>query len=135
MNFYRSLKLRWLPYENYFKILERLAEGGFLQNNRQLNTTLHCSINSRFVKMLCSMKNLDTLRLFDYKLTPDVLAHVIQSCPKLINLQIGAHDFKTFERAQHLKNQLRSGFQKIRYFELRCLIGKDSWLVIQEMLT
>jgi hypothetical protein len=117
--------------------VEQLAGEGYLQTNRQLE----CNVKfanvdcSRFVELICSMKNLETLNLFDHELTPDVLAHVFQSCYKLTNLHIATYKYKTHEMAEHLKNQLRSGFQRLRRLHLVCFIDKVKWPAIQEILT
>jgi hypothetical protein len=136
MNLFRSLEFRHLPDENLLSILERLAGEGCLQNNRKLNVIFDCSCNSRLVEVICSMKNLEKLDMSGYDLTPEVLAHVFQSCSKLIELDVGTRwEYKTLEMTEHLKNQLKSGFQRLRCLDLVCFIDDDSWPVIQEMLT
>ena len=68
---------------------------------------LHCSRSSRFIEVICSMKNLETLQIsYDYYLTPEDLARVFQSCSKLIKLDTN-FGRKTREIAEHLKNQMR----------------------------
>jgi hypothetical protein len=129
------LKMDRLPNERLFRFLERLAEEGFLGNNRQLIATLNCSRSSRFGELICSMKNLEELDLLGHEPTPDVLAHVFQSCAKLIKLHIGAKKWKTHEMDEHKKNQLISGFQRLRCLDLKCFIDSDTWPVIQEILT
>jgi hypothetical protein len=94
-----------------------------------------CTRSSRFVELMCSMKHLEELNLFGYQVNPDDLVRVFQSCSKLTNLYIGMHHCKTFEMDKHLKNQLKSGFQKLRRLRLDFFIDKHSWAVIQEMLT
>jgi len=134
MNLYRLLELTHLADENLFSILKRLAGEGYLQNNRQLEvwpTIRSCLI----VELICSMKNLESLDLRDQELTLNSLAHVFQSCSKLTDLYIATNEYKTFEMDGHLKNHLRLGFQRLRYFSLSCFINKDSWPVIQEILT
>ena len=135
MNLYRSMLIERLPDDSLFKILERLVEEGYLQNNRKLGVNLYVSLSSRFVEVICSMKNLESLGLGAHDLTPDVLAHVFQSCSKITNLFVSTKTYKTLEMAEHLKNQLKSGFQKLRYFIFECSIDNDTWPVIQEMLT
>jgi hypothetical protein len=124
--------------------LERLAGEGFFQTTRQLKcpvklTTPYLewvnSLSSRFVKLICSMKNLEELNLFGCELAPVVLARVFQSCPKLIELNIGIHEYKTLQMDEHLKKRLKQGFQKLRRLRLDFFIHKDSWPLIQEMLT
>ncbi len=137
MNLYRSLKFKRPPDESLLKILERLAEEGYLQNNRRLDVDFHWKRSSRFAGVICSMKNLETLNLFEDELPLDTscLAHVFQSCSKLIELDIWIHECKTLEMDEHLKNHLRFGFQRLRFFSLSCSIDNDSWPVLLEMLT
>jgi hypothetical protein len=133
MNLYRSLRIERAPDKRLFKILELLAWGGYLQNNRQLFMALpvafDCSLSSRFVEVICSVKNLEELDLLGYELAPDVLANVFQSCSKLIKLGIRTHKYKTAEMAEHLRNRLRSGFQKLRCLELDCPIDNDGMVL------
>ena len=135
MNLYRSLFIDRLPDGSLFNILERLASEGYLQNNRRLNVEFDCSQSSRFVELICSMKNLESLDLNEHDLNPDVLARVFQSCSKLVEMDIAIQKYKTHEMAEHLKDQLRSGFKKLRRLDLVFSIDDDTWLVIQEMLT
>jgi hypothetical protein len=144
MNLYRSLFIFIRPDESFLKILELLAGEEFLQTNRQficnlpgfqIIRELDCSRNSRFVELICLMKNLEELNLCDYELTPDDLAHVFHSCSKLTNLYVPRHKYKTQKMDEHLKNQLRSGFQRLRCLHLECSINSDTWPMIQEMLT
>jgi hypothetical protein len=135
MNLSRSLFIDRLPDESLFNILERLAREGYLQNNRRLDLQFDCSCSSRFVELICSMKNLESLDLDEHDLTPDDLAHVFQSCSKLIEMDIAIEKYKTYEMAEYLKNQMRPGFQKLRRLDLVCFIDNDSWPVIQEILT
>jgi hypothetical protein len=114
--------------------LERLAEDGFLQNNRKL-IEANFSHNSQLIEVISSMKNLEILVITCNNLTLEDLAPVFQSCSKLIELRIATYGSKTFEMAEHLKDQLRSGFQKLRCINLVCCIDNGSWPVIQEMLT
>jgi hypothetical protein len=134
MTLYRSLKFKRLPDESLFRFLERLAEEGYLQNNRQLIVTFDCSCSSRFVELIFSMKNLEKLNLFDSDLTLEVLAHAFQSCSKLIDVNIMS-TYGILQMPEHLKNQLRPSLQRLRYFDFRCSIDNDSWPVILEMLT
>jgi pantothenate kinase len=115
--------------------LERLAEQGYLQNNRQLDAKLHCLRISRIIKLICSMKSLVTLDLMEQAVTLEDLARVFQSCPQLINLHVETKECQMSEKAEALKNQLRSGFQKLRRLDLVFSIDDDTWPVIQEMLT
>jgi hypothetical protein len=140
MNLYRSLFIKDLPDESFLKILERLAEKGYLQNNQQLKhrgyREFACGLLniSPFLEVFCSMKNLAIMCL-DYELTLKDLAHVFQTCPKLIELNTVTKECKTLEMAEQLNIQLRSGFQRLRRLGLLCFINNDSWPVLQEMLT
>ena len=135
MNSYRSLMIKNPFEESPLNILERLAREGFLQNNRKLGGTFNLFRSSRFYEVISSMRNLETLNLFGYGLTLHSLAHVFQTCPKLINLHIVTYECKTPDMIEHLKNQLTSGFQKLRCLDIVCFINNDSWPMIQEMLT
>ena len=95
----------------------------------------HAVPSSQCFELICSMKNLESLNLFENELTPDVLAHVFQSCSKLTELHIATYNYKTLGMAEHLKNELRSDFQKLGCLDLMCFIDDNSWLVIQEILT
>jgi hypothetical protein len=81
------------------------------------------------------MENLEKLDLGEQELIPEDLANVFQYCSKLTNLHIATFDYRTLEMDEHLKIQLRSGFQKLRCLDLECLVYNDTWPVIQEMLT
>ena len=135
MNLYRSLVFARLPDESLFKILERLANEGYLLNNRKLIVKFGGAASSRFEKLICSMKNLETLNLHSYDVTLVVLAQVFQSCSKIIELNMWIWGFERREKAEHLKTKLKPGFQKLRYFAFECFIDYDSWPVIQEMCT
>jgi hypothetical protein len=128
------MKIDHPPDENLLKILEHLAVEGYLQNNQQLKHVLHdFSHIPMFFEVICSMKNLEKLD-FNYKMTLEDLARVFQSCSKLVKLRIATYGCETLEVAEHLKDQLRPGFQKLRCLNLVCLIDDDSWPVIQKML-
>ncbi len=71
----------------------------------------------------------------DDELTLEDLAYVFQSCSKINNLYISKFEFAMFEMSEHLKNQLRLGFQRLRFFGFTSSINKVSWPVIQETLT
>jgi hypothetical protein len=138
---YRSLEINRQGYqedsaeESLIIILEWLAAEGYLQNNHWLSVEFPCSRYSPFVKVICSMKNLQILRLSDNDLTLEDLAYVFQSCSKITNLYISKFEYAMFEMSEHLKNQLRPGFQRLRFFEFASSINKVSWPVIQETLT
>ena len=147
MNLYRSLSIERPSDESLLKILERLAGEGYLQNNRKfdvefngsqnnshLDVQFDFSSNSRFVEVVCSMENLKLLDLLHYELTLEDLARVFQSCSKVTNLLIPAKGRKMSELDEHLKNQLKIGFQRLRRLYVQ-QTDDDSWPVIQEMLT
>ena len=135
MILYRSLKFKRLPDESLFKSLERLAAEGLLQNNRKLIVTFEGPCSSRFGEVICSMKNLEKLHLINYELIPEILAHVFQSCSKITDLSIKITEDETLKMLEHLKNELKPSYQRLRYFDFQCIIDNDSWPVIQEMLT
>jgi hypothetical protein len=143
MNLYRLLRIERLPNKSRFNILKRLTLEGHLENNRHLDMKRTIRVSDcRFVKLFCSMKNLETLDLLFQELTLEDLANVFQSCSKLVLLCVATRACKTLDMAEHLKNQLRAGFQRLRYLYLEWLFYNDSRLVnhqspmvIQEMLT
>jgi hypothetical protein len=79
------------------------------------------------------MTELEKLNVFDWnlRLTEDV-PKLFRSCPKLTELRMKLASQKV-EMNEGLKNELRSGFQRLRLFELNWCI--DSWPLIQEMFT
>ena len=133
MILYRSLKIH--GNKRNLKILERLAEKGYLQNTQQFKGF---PFAFSFVPIICSMKNLETLtveadhvkhlQLIDF-------APVFQSCSKLSELNISANGLKIDEMREDLVDQLRSGFRRLRRLDVACSIVEDSWQGIQEMLT
>jgi hypothetical protein len=139
MILYRWLLLKRLPNESLFKILERLADEGHFENNRELIVTFEGSRSSRLNELICSMKNLEKLHVFgnDLKLLKliEALARVFQSCSKIIELNIAFWGIEMREVAEHLKNLLIPGFQRLRYFDINCCVEDDAWPVIQEMFT
>jgi hypothetical protein len=141
MNLYRSLKFNRPPDENLLKILERLAEKGYLQNNRQLREFGSDSFHiSSYSQVISSMKTLETLELESYMSFRD-LALVFQSCSKLTELNFTAFEFEMYGMGEDLKIELRPGFQRLRRLHLRWYIDSDSLPVtqgcnyLQEMLT
>ena len=122
--------------ERNLKILERLAEKGYLQNTRHLGVFEFDSLlTSSFVPFFCSMKNLEKLTLTVDDLKLEDFAPVFQSCSNLSELNISATVFKIDEMDGDLVDQLRSGFRKLRRLGIRYCINNDSWQGIQEMLT
>jgi hypothetical protein len=118
---------------NPYKILERLAEKGHLQNTQQFEgREFDWSHTSSYVKVICSMKNLEKLTSNASRLTLKDLALVFQSCTKLIELDIFA--FKCY-MDEDIKNRLRSGFQTLRRLRLAMNVVNLPCPVMQEMLT
>jgi hypothetical protein len=111
-----------------------MAGEGYLENNRRLDLIFDCSCSSRMDELIFLMKNLEELKFLCYELTPDALAHVFQSCSKLTKLLFTPTNNFMREMTEHLKNQLRSGFQRLRRLTVVCFTN-DTWPVIQEMLT
>ncbi len=131
MNFYRSLEIK--DERDDYKIVERLAEKGYFQNTQQfIGFESDLSNISSFVKIICSMKNLEKSSLPDH-LTLGDFALVFQSCSKLIELDISASEFELDKMDGALIDQLRPGFQRLRCLYLDC--SMVSWAGIQEMLT
>ena len=135
MILYRSLLI--VSKERNLKILERLAEKGYLQNTRHLGVFEFDSLlTSSFVPFFCSMKNLETFTCgnADYVKLED-FAPMLQSCSELRELSIKATVFKIDEMDGDLVDQLRSGFRKLRRLYIKYCINDDSWPGIQKMLT
>jgi hypothetical protein len=88
MILYRLLEIKRLGDEGLFNILERLADDGYLENNKKLIVEFPCSRSPRFFQMICSMRDLETLYLRHNELTLEDLAHVFMSCSKITNLSI-----------------------------------------------
>ena len=118
------------PDESFLKILERLAEKGYLQNTQQFKGF---PFAFSFVPIICSMKNLEKLTLKTYHLTLKDLAPVFQSCSNLIVLNIFATGSEIDEMGEVLIDQLRSGFRRLRRVD--CSIVNNSWPGIPEMLS
>jgi hypothetical protein len=131
----RSLEIVDSVDESLFTTLEWLSEEGYLQNNHYFTAGYPFSRSSRFVKVICSMKNLQTLQLWENELTFEDLARMFQSCPKITYLNITNFKFTMLEMFEQLKNQLRPGFQRLRSFAFATSFNKVSWPVIQETLT
>ena len=75
--------------ESLLKVLNQLAEGEFLKNNRIfILKELDWSHNDQFIQDICSMKNLERLDLWDCELTMEDLVSVFRSCSKLMELRL-----------------------------------------------
>jgi RNA recognition motif-containing protein len=124
------------PDEGLFSILKRLAEEGYLRNNHKLDMEgTDTDINSRIVELICSMGNLQTLDLPNYELSSQDLSDILQSCSEITHLRIKADNDEMFNMDETIKDQLKPGFQKLRFFQIKCYIDSDTILVLQEMLT
>jgi hypothetical protein len=134
----RSLEDRWSYYnlegESRLITLERLAAGGFFKNNRQMIMTWHWLSVPRLFRVVRSMTDLETLNLSNWKLTlTEDVPKLFRSCPKLTELHLTLLESPELEMNEDLKSELRSGFQRLKIFELKCDI--ESWPVIQEIFT
>jgi hypothetical protein len=131
----RSLKGRWhyLANSRLF-ILERLAARGFFKNNRQMIVSSSWPCIPRLCRILCSMADLETLNLLNWKLrlTQDV-PQLFRSCPKLTELHLKIDGRQRLKMNEEIKNELRPGFQRLRLFELEW--GINSLPVVEEIFT
>ena len=134
MILYRSLMID-IDIRN-LKILERLAEKGYLQNTQQFKGFEFDSLPTcSFVPIICSMKNLGKLTLTACHLKLEDLAPVFQSCSNLSELNIKATGLQMDEMDEVLVDQLKSGFRRLRHLDVACSIVNDTWPGIQKMLT
>jgi hypothetical protein len=121
----RSLKIETslcdLKDMNRLITLERLANAGHFQNNRQMTAILCYDCNPRLLLVIHSMTHLEKLILWEcvnLTLTEDVL-QLFRSCPKITELRISLFDPKRVEcqrlneMNEDAKNELRSGFQRL----------------------
>ena len=114
--------------------LERLVNGGYFRNNRQLIVNFWWPFNSQLFRVIRFMTNLEKLNLLDWHLTlAKGVPKLFRSCPKLTELRLKLLESKKLEMNEKLKNELRSGFQRLRLLELKWHI--DSWPVLQEIMT
>jgi hypothetical protein len=115
-------------------ILERLVDDGYFQNNRQLILSSWWSSLLRLFQVISSMTHLEKISLLHWKLTlAEDLLQMFRSCPKLTELHLELVESQMLQMNEELKNELRSGFQRIQLLELHWYI--DSCLIIQEILT
>jgi len=119
--------------------LRRLVDGGYFQSTRQVIVDSEWPSIPRFCRVICSMTNLEKLELLHLKMTlTEDLALLFQSCPKLTELHLRLCDSNRFDRQmlesnEELLSELRSGFERLRFFELKWEI--NSWPVIQGIFT
>jgi hypothetical protein len=121
------------------KIFERLVEGGFLENNRQLVASYfwHDDI-PQLLQETCSMKKLQKLNLLNCDLELAQLSGVFWSCSELTELHLTCNELWVSEMLkmdEHLIKDLRRGFQTLRHFEIECQNSDNSLPVIQQILT
>ena len=122
--------------ESLLIIVERLVDGGYFQNNRQMIVKFTWTFIARSFRVVCSMNNLEKLNLLKCVLTDTAmkdLALVFRSCPKLTELHLRLFEGQIFKKNEDLKNELRPGYQRLKIFELEC--WSISWPSIQEVLT
>ena len=140
----RSLKDRIFydgeKHEHRLITLERLADGGYFENTRKVIMDSWWPSIPRFFRVICSMTSLEKLGLMSWKLllTEKDLAKLFLSCPRLTELHLSLSDSIRFDRQmleanEELENELRSGFERLKLFELQCHV--DSWPVIQTIFT
>jgi hypothetical protein len=126
-------------YARSLKIFKQLADGGYLENNRQLVASyFRYDDIPHLLEGTFSMKQLQKLNLWIRDLKLEQLSRVFWSCPELTELHLTCRELRVSEKLEtdeQLIKMLRQGFQRLRHCELDCEINGDSWLVIQEMLT
>ena len=123
----------YLEDESHMITLDRLAVGGYFQNNRQMIVN-SCWPVPRLFQVLRYMNNLEKLNLLECHVTlTEELPQLFRWCPKLIELHLTTFESQELEMYEGLKNELRSGFQRLRLLELEW--GIDSWSVIVEIFT
>ena len=120
-------------------ILKRLADGGFLKNNRQWIVDVGWSRGPWMFQVIRSMNNLEKVNLVCNLTQTEDLQQLFRSCPTLTDLRVGLFDPNQVERErfeqmnEETKNELRSGFQTLRLLKLYWYI--DLCPEIQEILT
>jgi hypothetical protein len=120
--------------ESLLIIMERLVDGGYFQNNRQMIVKFTWTFIARLFRVICSMTHLEKLNLLECRLTvTENLAPVFRSCPKLAELHLSLFESHILKINEDLKNELRPAFQRLRLFELDSSIF--SFPLIKEILT
>jgi hypothetical protein len=123
--------------EGHLVILKRLVARGLLKNNREMGVIFCRRSLPLIFRVIRSMTHLEKLSLSECNhkgmtLTEDV-PQLFRSCPTLNELHLRIVKSQVLEMNEELKNELRSGFLRLRLLELDWEI--DSWLKIQEMLS
>jgi hypothetical protein len=117
--------------ERLLIILKRLADGGFLVNNRQWIVSVGWSREPWLFDVIPSMKNLEKLNLLGCNLTLKDVPQLFRSCPKLTDLHLRLIDCQQLQMDEGLKKLLRPGFQRLRLLEL----GWGIEFEVQEIFT
>jgi hypothetical protein len=118
--------------------IERLSDGGFFKNNRQMIVRSWWPSIPRFDQVIRSMTRLEKLSILEWKLTLTNVPQLLRSCPNLNELRFKLVERSNVKMSEDLKNELRQSFEKqrLKIFELDMnSTDMDSWLVIQEMFT
>jgi hypothetical protein len=141
MIFCRSLKI-WYSGHNLNEaptkccvIFERLFEEGVLKKNCELFVSCYSWPHiPRLLGNICSMKKLDRLTLVDCEITLEQLSTLFRSCPELVELSVELDVKQKLEMDDCLKNELRTGFQKLKLLIFNGHIDNDSWPAIKEIV-
>ena len=123
----RSSSFNETKHHSYLNTLERLVERNYFQNNRKMIANSWGRSVYRIHPVICSMTNLEIFTFVDWETTPGLfpstvylteedLACLLQSCPKLTELQLKLSEAQKLEISEELKNELRSGCQQLRFF-------------------
>ena len=114
--------------KSLLKILDLLEHKGFLKNNCELQFAeeqmtmimpFERPLGLRFLEVIRSMHNLEKLDIMEYDVTFSELAHLFQSCPKIIHLHLRLARQDTWDSEEDLsRNQLKLGFQKLQLFKM-----------------
>ena len=116
------------------KILKQLVVNGALNNNRSLAVLATIDNSPKLIQATCSMKYLEKLVLVDGDLALEDLAHLFQSCRKLIELRWKPFQTNYWEIDQHVKKPLKRGFQRLKVCEIHFFIDHFSWPVLQDLV-
>ena len=132
----RSLTDQTFSYEQESRLitLERLANGGYFRNNRQMIVNSRWQSVPQLLQVIRSMADLETLSLLEWKLTlTQNVPQLLRSCPNLTELRLNLAEKQIVEMNEEIKNELRPGFQRLKICELTW--DKNSCPIIQEMFT